>query len=49
MLIARAALVTFLLGLVALCATGCVVQRTVKEGDAVVAQGYAIKVPRVVP
>jgi hypothetical protein len=32
-----------LLGFVALCASGCVMRRTVKEGNEVVAQGYVVK------
>jgi hypothetical protein len=46
----RAALIiTCLLGFVAVCATGCVMRRTVKEGNEVVAQGYVVKSPLVSP
>jgi hypothetical protein len=45
----RAALRTFLLGFVALCATGCIMRRTVKEGSEVVAQGYVVKSPLIAP
>lgn len=45
----RIALLTSVLGFIACCATGCVMQRTVKEGDSVVAQGYVIKAPLIDP
>jgi len=41
------ALLTFVL--LALCATGCVMRRTVKEGNEVVAQGYVVKSPLIAP
>jgi hypothetical protein len=41
--ISRVALPICLLGFVALCASGCVMRRTVKEGNEVVAQGYVVK------
>jgi hypothetical protein len=49
MSIYRVALLACLLGFIAFCATGCVMQRTVKEGDSVVAQGYVIKAPLIDP
>lgn len=45
--IRRIALFTFVL--LALCATSCVMRRTVKEGDEVVAQGYVLKAPLIAP
>ena len=41
----RLPLLTCLVGFIVLGATGCVVQRTVKDGDEVIAQGYVIKAP----
>ena len=49
MSIHRVALFIFVLGLIAVCATGCVMQRTVKDGDEVVAQGYVVKAPLIAP
>ncbi len=31
--------------LIALCTSGCLTQRTIKEGDHVVAEGYIVKPP----
>ncbi len=45
MSIQRIALLTLVLGFIALCATGCVMQRTVKAGNEVVSQGYVVKAP----
>ena len=41
----RIALFTLGLGFVFLCAAGCVMQRTVKDGDSVIAQVYVVKEP----
>jgi hypothetical protein len=49
MSIQRVALIILLLGFIALCANGCVMQRTVREGDEVVAQGYVVKAPLLAP
>ena len=49
MSIQRVALFTFMLGFIALCATGCVMHRTVKDGNEVVAQGYVVKSPLSAP
>jgi len=42
-------IITCLLGFVAVCASGCVMHRTVKEGNEVVAQGYVVKTPLISP
>ncbi|MEO7933305.1 MAG: hypothetical protein ABIT76_09125 [Chthoniobacterales bacterium] len=34
-----------LLVLIALCTSGCLTRRTIKEGDHVVAEGYVVKPP----
>ncbi len=47
--IRRVALITCLLGFIGFCASGCVMQRTVKEGDAVVAKGLVVKSPLMAP
>lgn len=49
MSIRRVALFIFVLGVIALCATGCIMHRTVKNGNEVVAQGYVVKAPLVAP
>jgi hypothetical protein len=41
----RLALLACLLGFIVLGSTGCVVHRTVKDGNEVVAQGYVVKAP----
>lgn len=45
MSIPRIAFLLLVLSFVALSATGCIMQRTVKDGDEVVAQGYVVKAP----
>lgn len=47
MSIHRVALLTLLAGLLACSAPGCVMQRTVKNGNQVVSQGYVVKAPLV--
>lgn len=49
MSIHRATVVILVLGLIALCAAGCVMHRTVKDGEEVVAQGYVVKSPLIAP
>jgi hypothetical protein len=43
--ITRRAFIACLATFIVLGATGCVMQRTVKEGDEVIAQGYVVKSP----
>lgn len=38
-------MLTFVLGCIALGTAGCVMRRTVTEGDTVVSQGYVVKAP----
>jgi hypothetical protein len=45
----RNALMAAVLALVLFSATGCVMHRTVKEGDEVVAQGLVVKSPLISP
>lgn len=49
MSISRLASVVLALGFIALSATGCVMQRTVKDGDSVVSRGYVVKAPFIDP
>ncbi len=49
MSIQRLALLTLVVGFIAICATGCVMYRTVKEGNEVVSQGYVVKAPLIDP
>lgn len=46
---APALIIASLLGFVAVFVTGCVMRRTVKEGNEVVAQGYVVKSPLIAP
>ena len=45
----RFALLAGLLGFIILGASGCVMHRTVKDGNEVVAQGYVVKAPLIAP
>jgi len=45
----RVALITSVLGFMVIFVTGCVVRRTVKDGDDVVAEGYVVKTPLISP
>lgn len=45
----RLVLLTLSLAFICLCATGCLMRRTVTEGDEVVAQGYVVKAPLIAP
>jgi hypothetical protein len=47
--IRRVALFVFVLGVFALGASGCVMHRTVKNGNEVVSQGYVVKAPLISP
>ena len=49
MSIPRLSLLAIGLGFTVLCGSSCVMQRTVKEGDEVVAQGYVVKSPLIAP
>ena len=43
------ALLTVVSGFIAFCATGCIMHRTVKNGNEVVSQGYVVKAPIIAP
>ena len=45
----RVVVLCLLSGVIAVSASGCLMQRTVKEGDAVVARGYVVKAPLIDP
>jgi hypothetical protein len=47
--ILRRAFLACLVGLFAIGATGCLMRRTVKEGNEVVAHGYVVKSPLIAP
>ena len=49
MSIRRLALLTLVVGFIAICATGCVMHRTVKDGNEVGSQGYVVKAPLIDP
>lgn len=49
MSIRRIALFALVLGFIAFCATGCIMHRTVKNGNEVVSQGYVVKAPLISP
>ena len=47
--IRNVAVMICILGFIAFCASGCVMHRTVKDGNEVVAQGYVVKAPLIAP
>jgi uridine phosphorylase len=49
MSIHRVARLALAMAFIGLGTTGCVMQRTVKNGDQVVSQGYVVKAPLVAP
>jgi hypothetical protein len=45
----RIAIYSLLFGFIAFGSSGCLMQRTVKDGDSVVARGYVVKAPIIGP